>query len=109
MVNITERIENNVITLFFDGNLDENTYQSVEARLNKALAEEAETIRLNMKNVKYISSIGIRSLMVAYNSSIKSGKKIYIDKNEISIKAREILDVVGVLTLFTDKKEDHAN
>ena len=106
MINIKDQLDdNNNITLIFEGNLDENTCKSVEQKFNEVLSGQSKIIYLNMKGVKYISSIGIRVLMIAHNKSIKSNKKIVIKREDMSTKAREILEIVGILPLFEDAKE----
>ena len=105
MINIKDQIDaDSNITLIFEGNLDENTCKSVEQKFTEVLSQDAKFIYLNMKGVKYISSIGIRALMIAHNKAVKYGKKIIINREDMSTKAREILEIVGILPLFSQTK-----
>lgn len=92
---------NKNVILFLSGTLDETTAFMAEKELNDTVSGEAENITLDLSNVIYISSIGIRSLIVAHKKAIKYGKKLVIDN--LSPKAREILSTVGILQLFSVK------
>ena len=96
---IREQIDGDELTVFLEGSLDESTSFLVESELDKIMAKDMKDVILDMEGVKYISSIGIRVLMLAYKGSIKSGKKISI--SNISEKSREILKTVGILSLFS--------
>ncbi|MBU0571359.1 MAG: STAS domain-containing protein [Candidatus Omnitrophica bacterium] len=96
---IREQIDGDELTMFLDGNFDESSGFVVEGELDKIMSKNIKDIILDMEDVKYISSIGIRVLMLAHKKSIKSGKKITIAN--IFGKAREILEMVGILPLFT--------
>lgn len=99
MLKINETTNNACCTLAFDGNLDESTCSAMEERLLSVIEKnDIADIVLNLSNVKYISSIGIRVLILAHKKAAKSNKKISI--TEPSHKAREILEMVGILTLF---------
>ena len=95
---IREQIDGDKLTVFLDGNFDESSSFVVEGELDKIMSKDMKGVILNMEDVKYISSIGIRVLMLAYKKSIKSGKNITM--SNVSGKAREILETVGILPLF---------
>ena len=95
---IREQRNGDELTVFLDGNLDESTSFLVEGELEKIMAKDMKDVILDMEGVKYISSIGIRVLMLAYKKSIKSGKSITM--SNVSGKARDILETVGILPLF---------
>jgi len=86
------------ITLSFQGNLDENSAASAERKILEAFGGEYDNIGLDLSSVGYISSIGIRVLIIAYKKSIKSGKKFAITK--MSDRARDTLSMVGLLPVF---------
>ena len=98
---IHEQINGDELTVFLEGSLDESTSFVVESELDKILSRGMEVVVLDMQEVKYISSIGIRVLMLAYKRSIKLGKKITV--TNVSGKAREILETVGIFPLFCGK------
>jgi len=98
-MNIQERSEGDALTLVLDGSFDEMTSPAVEKKIDEAIAGENGIITFDMRNVKYISSAGIRVLILAHKKAMKSGKKIRI--GEMSDKVREVIKIVGILPLFS--------
>lgn len=101
---ITREHSDGKILLLLDGDLDERTSSVLEKELENSLGTGGEDkIELDMGRVRYISSIGIRTLIIAHKKALKSGKHISIGK--LSEKAREMLDIVGILPLFGGREE----
>lgn len=96
---IIETIDGDVLTLSFEGNLDETTSSAAEERIEEALNKAPGNIYFDMSRVQYISSIGIRVLMLAYKKSVKLDKKITL--TETSEKVQNVLETVGILPIFT--------
>ena len=94
--------EQEKLTLFLRGNIDESTTDAFKDKLSEVIAEEYINIYLDLEDVDYISSIGIGALMLAHKKAIKSGKRIMIEN--MSHKTHQILDVVGILPLFSPAK-----
>ena len=101
---IKENIEESIVTLIIDGNIDENSVEKLETRVLDILKKEIKTLVFDLKKVNYISSTGIRVLIVAYKKALK--ENISVEITEMSKKAEEILDTVGVLPLFCKKQEN---
>ena len=98
-MNIRENITGKNVTLSLDGNFDEHSSPYIESKLMTMIeSPDIESISFNMDGVKYISSAGIRVLIVAHKRAIKNGKNISI--GAMSPKVKEIIDVVGILPLF---------
>jgi len=100
-VKIGRHLGGDTIILTLTGNFDETTSPDVEKEIEKDLCkDEIKGIFFDLSGVDYISSSGIRVMIVAYKRAIKCGKKVMI--KDMSEKVREILDTTGVLPLFTD-------
>jgi len=97
-MNFTESVTGGQLTLSLQGQLDESTYMDAEKKLNETLSNDMDEVVLDMENLDYISSLGIRVLISAYKKSVKMDKKLTI--GNMSDKSREILDMVGVLPIF---------
>ncbi len=87
------------LTMILEGNIDESTTDAFSGKLSEAIADNYDNVFIDMEHVGYISSIGIGALMLAHKKAVKSGKRIIIEN--ISSKAHDLLNVVGVLPLFT--------
>ena len=95
-----EHIDGMDATLYLEGNFDETTSIDIEKKLDSVLSGEIKKLRLDLTDVQYISSAGIRVLIVAHKKAVKSGKKVIIEG--MSSKVKDILDTVGILPLFSD-------
>ncbi|KJJ83232.1 anti-sigma factor antagonist [Candidatus Omnitrophus magneticus] len=101
-IKIIERPSGNgSLTIYLDGNIDEATSPILEKEVEKIIVKNFNNIYFDLNKVNYISSLGIRVLIVAYKKGVKLGKIVAI--KEISAKAKEILEVVGVLPLLTSQ------
>lgn len=98
-MNIREEVKDGELYLSFDGSFDETSSPDVEDALEGIMAGEANTINFDLSKVRYISSAGIRVLIVAHKRAVKSGKKVRIMK--MSEKVNDILGTVGILPLFS--------
>lgn len=98
-MNIKQRFEGDKLVLFLDGNFDESTSASVESVFQDALTKDCRHIFFDMGKVKYISSAGIRVLIVAYKKAVKTGKKVGLVN--MSEKVLEIIETVGILPMFS--------
>ena len=64
MKNITEHIDGQDLTLSISGNFDESTSLDIEKKIEETVAkEEIQSICIDLGNVRYLSSAGIRVLM----------------------------------------------
>ena len=98
---VKQTVEGKSLVMSFEGKLDENSSAAVEEEFDRILAGEYETVQLDLSAIAHISSIGIRTLIVAHKKAVKQGKRIII--KSMSAKSREMLEIVGILPLFTDE------
>lgn len=95
---IFEKLTGSELTLILNGTFDESSCPSIDSKISEVMGWEIKKILLNMAGVDYISSLGIRTLIIAHKNSIKSGKELLLA--EMSEKVREILSEMGMLSLF---------
>ena len=87
--------ENKKLTLFFEGEVNSYNAEDVEKEVNALLAEGRwETIVLDMKDLRYISSAGLRIIVRL--------KQHYDDLTLINVPdaVYEILEMVGFESLL---------
>jgi len=82
----------NGLTLKITGNIDSRTAQGFEAELIPALDSSKNTI-LDFADVKYISSAGMRVLLMGHKKTKADGGKLSI--SNVSPFVVEIFDVTG--------------
>jgi len=82
------------LTVAIEGRLDTTTAPELEAELLKSMPD-AETLTLDLTDLQYISSAGLRVLLSAHKAMNNKGGMKITHVNEI---VREVFDVTG----FTD-------
>ena len=92
---ITKNMENGVLTLALEGRLDTNTAPELEKEIGAELTGDVKTLILDLKDLEYISSAGLRVLLAAQ-------KKMNIRGNMIVKNANDMIMDVFQVTGFTD-------
>jgi anti-sigma B factor antagonist len=90
---INKTTENNTIILAVEGRIDTTTAPQLEAEV-KSSTESAECIVIDFSNVEYISSAGLRVLLMLkqMNDAIKLVK--------VSDEIYDIFDITGFADIF---------
>jgi len=96
---IREDLDGKKLTLALEGNFDDASSPAVEKRFEQALLMDVTDIHFDMGKVQYISSAGIRVIIIAHKKALKSDKRVLI--GQMTDKTRQILDKVGLLSLFS--------
>ncbi len=92
-----KNVEGTKITYSVSGRLDTNTAPVLNADLTESLDGMTELI-LDLQDLEYISSAGVRVLLSAYKTMSKRGGMVLKNLPEM---VREVLSVTGLLDFFT--------
>ena len=87
----TITLENGVLNVLLDGKLDTGTTPQVQSEV-EAQIENAESLIIDMKDLMYISSAGLRLLLSLHKKMMSRGGMKIINVNETN---REIFDFTG--------------
>ncbi len=87
----------NILRVALNGRLDTHTYQQLDDRLATLLAEGANTLVLELGNLAYISSAGIRSIVKARKALATRGGKVLLAHPQPQVK--KVFDVVRAAPL----------
>ena len=87
----------NVTVITFDGSLDSNTTPSVRTDLER-LIPDAGTAVLDLEKMTYLSSAGLRVLLLVHRRAQQSGTRIVLTK--LSPDVREVMNATGFLNFF---------
>ena len=91
---ITEKLDNGIFHVYAKGRLDSNTADILLVKLESALNDGQKTIILNMSQVDYLSSIGIRVILKIFKQASENGGSFNIDRpSEI---VRNVLGMVAL-------------
>ena len=91
---ITEEIEDGTARFVLMGRVDSNSSNVLGYRLDKAFNEENKVFILNMSQVEYLSSAGIRVILKAYKDVRKAGGKLGIESPSENVR-----NVLGMTAL----------
>lgn len=91
---ITEKIEEEICRFFIKGRVDSNNADALQDRLDKALESGQRTIILNMSQIEYLSSIGIRVVLKIVKQAEEAGGSVKIER-----PSKIVRNVLGMAAL----------
>lgn len=102
---ISAREVNGVTVFNMSGRLDANTVEDVEGKITAAIDDGATKLILNMEGMDYISSVGLRVLVMAAKriSQTQGGLALCTIQDQV----KEIFDLAGFsafLKMFDDEE-----
>lgn len=103
-MNISVEQQGGVVFLMPDGRLDAVGAPEIAASGTKIIQEGAKKLLLDMANVPYISSAGLRSLLVLAKAMKTAGGKLVLCSLAASVQ--EVMTISGfdaILTLAADR------
>lgn len=95
---ITENKTSNSLELVIGGRLDTSSAPELEAKL-KQIDKEVQTLYLNLANIQYISSAGLRVVLLAHKLMLPTGGKMII--RQPSAFCKQVLSATGMDSILT--------
>ena len=95
---INKNTEGNKLTLALSGRLDTTTAPELEEFIQSSLAGVTDLV-LDLSNLEYISSAGLRVLLSAQKIMNKQGSMVVTGANEIVMEVFEVTGFDEILTL----------
>jgi anti-sigma B factor antagonist len=77
---MTQTIEDGVCRFIVKGRIDTNSADEFQSKLENALKNDQKAIILNMAQVEYLSSIGIRVILKIYKQAVEMGGSLKIEQ-----------------------------
>lgn len=93
LVNIDEEVVNNHLVLRFEGDLDTNISPRVEVHINEAFNKGIKSIVINFKKLDYISSAGLRVLLIAAKRAKRENGSLRVC--ELNGDVQDIFEISG--------------
>ncbi|NLK24055.1 MAG: STAS domain-containing protein [Clostridiales bacterium] len=81
-----------------DGRLDTNTAPKLEEEVNNAL-DNIENLEINMENLQYIASAGLRVLLSLHKKIMKKGTMVIVGVNETVMEVFKVTGFSDILTI----------
>ncbi len=88
----------NELTIFVIGRLDTTTAPQLEAELKQSISGVGKLV-LDLKNLEYLSSAGLRVLLSAQKVMNKQGEMVVRNVNETISEIFEVTGFVEILTI----------
>lgn len=98
-MNIKEEGKNNAMVLVIEGRLDSNTSGMLEKKLSTIIEAGEKNLVLDFAGMEYISSAGLRVLLMAAKKTGKMGGKVVL--SALNSNVREVFDIAGFTNIFT--------
>lgn len=95
---ITKSKENTALTLGLNGRLDTNTAPELETEL-KASLDGVETLIMDMEELAYLSSAGLRVILAAQKQMNKQGAMVIRNVNDMVMEVFEVTGFTDILTI----------
>jgi anti-anti-sigma factor len=92
--------DNKVVEFILKGRVDSFSSDVLNFKLERALKEEYKKLILNMSQVEYLSSAGIRVILNNYKNAKKAGGKLGIESPTESV--RNVLGMTALDELLID-------
>ncbi len=97
-MNIDKVVEESKLKIKLEGRLDTNTAPILEEELKKDLPGVKELI-LDFKELKYISSAGLRLILSTQKTMNTQGSMIIINVNDFVMEVFEATGFIDILTI----------
>jgi len=91
---ITESVGGGICKIMAKGRVDSNSADTLLFTLEKALQEGQKAIILNMSQIEYLSSVGIRVILKIYKQAAEAGGTFNIERPSEIVK-----NVLGMVAL----------
>ena len=106
---ISEKTEGTVNVVYLSGRLDAYAANDVEQKLDSLTAAKQVRLLLNLEELEYISSSGLRVLLSTLKKATKQQGEVRLACLHTSVK--DVLDIAGFTQFFKiyDKEEDAIN
>lgn len=97
-MDITVNKSQGVVELIVQGRLDTTTAPQLEAKV-KEVSKEKVTLYMNLQNVEYISSAGLRVVLLGQKMMIAAGGKMIL--RSPSEFCRQVFEATGMDAILT--------
>ncbi|HNQ68148.1 MAG TPA: STAS domain-containing protein [Bacteroidales bacterium] len=105
---VTLKLEANLVIITIEGSIDGNTSGELQMQIMGKISE-SDNVILDLSKVDFISSAGLRVLLMVYRQiKVKNGKVVLVG---ISEEIKDVMSMTGFINYFqiTDSIEDAQN
>ena len=96
---ISQFIKDDTCTLSLSGRLDTLTSPQLEEKLNEVFGKEYREVVIDLRELEYISSAGLRVLLYGQKNMPEKGKLIIRNAGDQIMEVFELTGFVDILTI----------
>lgn len=106
MLSVINKKNDSFVYIKLEGNLDSNTYSVFQDKAKKFYGASQQDMIIDMSELQYISSAGLRSLAILFKDLAANKAKIFLLQPQDLVK--EVLTISGFTKLMpiSDSLED---
>ena len=97
-MDINTELDGKVLTIYLGGRLDTITAPELENAIQPIKDGEIEKLIIDMDNLEYVSSAGLRVLLSAQKAMNRCGSMVI---RNVCPDVREVFEITGFLDIFT--------
>lgn len=98
-MNVTSNTQDGITTIMLEGRLDTSTSPQFEIEVKKVLGDTTE-LYLDLSNLEYVSSAGLRVFLMMQKTMNKRGKMVVQHPNEMVLEIFEVTGFIDILTVI---------
>jgi anti-sigma B factor antagonist len=98
-MNITERVENGITVFVLEGRIDTEGAVDMDLALQVAVSEGKHKMVLDMAEVRYISSAGLRALVDVFTKNREAGGDLKLAA--LNPKVMRVFQIIGFDKFFS--------
>ena len=108
-MHIKQQEKNGILVCYLDGEIDINTAPQIKKSFDKIIGTKKDKIILNLKNVSYVDSSGLATLVEVLKGLRSYGGKLKI--TNLSTKVKNLFEITKLDKLFeiTAEEEEALN
>ena len=95
---ITQNLENDIVNVKVAGRLDASTSIEAQKDLESVLEAESTRLLIDLSELEYISSAGLRVLLVVAKKMQQKGGKIVL--STLTPNVKEVFEISGFSSIF---------
>ncbi len=96
---ITKKLDGTAMTLALEGRLDTTTAPQLEAELKQSLTPDITALTLDMAELAYLSSAGLRVILAAQKQMNKQGGMVIHNVCDTIMEVFEVTGFTDILTI----------
>ncbi len=103
---IDTKKKENLTIIYLNGDIDIYNHEKIEKKLHEIIAEDNSNILLNLENIDYINSSGLRIFISLMRQLMKENRKLRLcQANSNVINLLKVIQLVDIFEIYSDENK----